>query len=154
MEYFAMKLEAVSLEQITAEWEKDSKVDTTEPGKEMVRIPILHNKYNKFLSAHNLAAKKAIIELNKMRKLKWMYYNGKLSQEELDKYGWEQFPFTLKQDMNVYLEGDDDLAKLQAKKSYHEEAASYCIYVMKELNNRTWQIKEYMSWEKFIHGAH
>lgn len=154
MEYFDMKLEAISLEQIANEWEKDSKMDTTEPGKEMVRIPILHNKYNRFLSAHNLAAKKAIIELNKMRKLKWMYYNGKLSQEELDKYGWEQFPFTLKQDLNVYLDGDEDMAKLQAKKSYHEEAANYCIYVMKELHSRTFQLKAYMEWEKFIHGAH
>jgi hypothetical protein len=24
---------------------------------------------------------------------------------------------------------------------------------MKELNNRTWQLKEYMGWEKFIQGA-
>lgn len=149
-----MKLESVALEQIAQEWAKDSQIDSTEPGKEIIRIPILHNKYNKFLSAHNLAAKRAAIEYSKMRKLKWMYYNGKLSQEELDKYGWEQFPFTLKQDMSVYIEGDDDLAKLLAKKSYHEEAVSFCTNVMKELSNRTWQLKEYMGWEKFIHGAH
>ena len=149
-----MKLDVIALEQIAEEWTRDSQMDTTEPGKEMVRIPILHNKYNKFLSAHNLAAKKTAIDLNKLRKLKWMYYNGKMTQEELEKYGWEQFPFTLKQDMNVYLDGDDDMAKLVAKKSYHEEAVSFCINVMKELSNRTWQLKEYMGWEKFIHGQH
>jgi hypothetical protein len=154
MDVLTMKLEAVAIEQIMSEWTKDSNVDSTEPGKEIIRIPILHNKYNKFLSAHNLAAKKIAIEYNKLRKLKWMYYNGKLSQEELDKYGWEQFPFVLKQDLAMHLEGDDDLTRLQAKKSYHEEAAAFCVNVMKELNNRTWQLKEYMSWEKFIHGQH
>lgn len=151
---YCMKLETVALDQIAQEWSKDSQIDSTEPGKEIIRIPILHNKYNKFLSAHNLAAKRVAIEYSKMRKLKWMYYNGKLSQEELDQYGWEQFPFTLKQDMSVYIEGDDDLAKLQAKKSYHEESASFCVNVMKELSNRTWQLREFMGWEKFIHGAH
>jgi hypothetical protein len=89
-----------------------------------------------------------------MRKLKWMYYNGKLSGDELEKYGWEQFPFTLKQDITVYMDGDDDLCKLQAKKAYHEECSSFCINVMKELNNRTWQLKEFMGWERFINGQH
>ena len=82
-----------------------------------------------------------------------MYYNGKLDQDELDKLGWEPFRFTLKSDIQVYLDGDDDLVKLKRKKTYHEEAAKFCEYVMKELNNRTWQLKEYMGWEKFIQGA-
>jgi len=55
--------------------------------------------------------------------------------------------------MQVYLDGDDDLNKLKRKKAYHEEAANFCTNVMKELNNRTWQLKEYMGWEKFIQGA-
>ena len=148
-----MKLDAPALELIMEEWKKDSVIDSTEPGKEIIRIPILHNKYNIFLSSHNLAAKKSIIDYNKMRKLKWMYYNGKLSNEELDKFGWEQFPFTLKQDLSTYMDGDDDMARLIAKKTYHEESASFCINVMKELSNRTWQLKEYMGWEKFIAGA-
>lgn len=147
-------MSVVDIEAIMSEWEKDSKVDTTEPGKEIIRIPILHNKYNKFLSSHNLASKKAQLDYNKMRKVKWMYYNGKMSSDDLDKYGWEQFPFTLKQDISVYMDGDDDLCKLLAKKSYHEECSSFCINVMKELNNRTWQLKEYMGWERFINGQH
>ena len=55
--------------------------------------------------------------------------------------------------MQVYLDGDDDLNKLKRKKTYHEESANFCTNVMKELNNRTWQLKEYMGWEKFIQGA-
>ena len=146
-------METPPLEEVMRQWEKDSNVDATEPGKEILRIPLLHNKYNKYLSLHNLAGKRAGLEYDKLKKLKWMYYNGKLDQDELDKLGWEPFRFTLKSDIQVYLDGDDDLVKLKRKKTSQEEAAKFCEYVMKELNNRTWQLKEYMGWEKFIQGA-
>ena len=146
-------METPPLEEVMHQWEKDSNVDATEPGKEILRITLLHNKYNKYLSLHNLAGKRAGLEYDKFKKLKWMYYNGKLDQDELDKLGWEPFRFTLKSDIQVYLDGDDDLVKIKRKKAYHEEAAKFCEYVMKELNNRTWQLKEYMGWEKFIQGA-
>jgi len=148
-----MAIETPPLETIIEQWEKDSDVDSTEPGKEIIRSPLLHNKYNKFLSLHNLSAKKAAIEYDRMKKLKWMYFTGKLDQEELDKLGWEPFRFTLKSDINVYLDGDDDLNKLKRKKSYHEETAKFCENVMKELNSRTYQLKAYMDWERFIQGA-
>ena len=148
-----MAIETPPLEVIIEQSEKDSDVDSTEPGKEIIRIPLLHNKYNKFLSLHNLSAKKAAIEYDRMKKLKWMYFTGKLDQEELDKLGWEPFRFTLKSDINVYLDGDDDLNKLKRKKSYHEETAKFCENVMKELNSRTYQLKAYMDWERFIQGA-
>ena len=148
-----MAIETPPFEEIMKQWEKDSEVDTTEPGKEILRIPLLHNKYNKYLSLHNLSARRVALEYDKIKKLKWEYYTGKLDQEQLEKLGWEPFRFTLKSDIAVYIDGDDDLNKLKRKKSYHEEAAKFCEYVMKELNNRTWQLKEYMGWEKFIQGA-
>jgi hypothetical protein len=148
-----MKIETPPLEAIMEQWEKDSDVDATEPGKEILRIPLLHNKYNKYLSLHNLSAKRAGLEYDKIKKLKWMYYTGKLDQDELDKLGWEPFRFTLKSDISVYLDGDDDLNKLKRKKAYHEEAAKFCEYVMKELQSRTYQLRSYMDWERFIQGA-
>lgn len=135
------------------QWEKDSEVDSTEPGKEIISIPKLHNKYNKYLSLHNLAVRKTATEFDRVKRIKWEYYTGKLDQEQLDKYGWEPFRFVLKTDISIYMDSDEDLNKIKRKKSYHEETAKYCEYVMKELNNRTWQLKEFMAWEKFIQGA-
>ena len=148
-----MKIETPTIEELISQWEKDSTLDITEPGKEIIRIPLLHSKYNKYLSLHNLSSKKCAIELAKLKKLKWLFYTGKLDQDELQELGWEPFRFTLKSDISVYIDGDDDLNKLKRRQSYHEEAASFCINVMKELNNRTWQLKEYIGWEKFIQGA-
>jgi hypothetical protein len=149
-----MKLQAPSLEKLIEQWEKDSVIDQTEPGKEITRIPLLHNQFNKYMALHNLATKRAILEYDRVKKLKWLYYSGKLDQDDLDKLGWEPFRFTLKSDISVYIDGDDDLIKLKTKKAYHEEAANFCVNVMKELNNRTWQLKEFIGWEKFIQGQH
>jgi len=148
-----MKIETPTIEELISQWEKDAQVDSTEPGKEILRVPLLHSKYNKYLSLHNLSAKKMILEYNKVKKLKWMYYNGKLDQEELDKLGWEPFRFTLKSDISVYIDGDDDLSKIKRRQAYHEEAAKFCENVMKELQSRTYQLRAHMEWERFIQGA-
>ena len=141
-----------NIEQILSHWEKDSVIDQTEPGKELIRIPILHNKYLSMLIKHKMASKKANLDFIKMRKIKWEYYTGKLSKNQLDEYGWEPFKFTLKSDINVYLEADSDLIKLTEKKIYHEEVVVLIESIMKELNSRTYQLKDFIAWERFIGG--
>jgi hypothetical protein len=141
-----------NIEQILNHWEKDSVIDSTEPGKELIRIPILHNKYLTILIKHKLASKKANFDYLRMKKVKWEYYNGKLSREELEEHGWEQFKFTLKSDINTYLESDNDLIRLLEKKIYHEEVITMIESIMKELNSRTYQLKDFIAWEKFING--
>jgi len=141
-----------NIEQILNHWEKDSVIDSTEPGKELIRIPILHNKYLTILIKHKLASKKANFDYLRLKKVKWEYYNGKLSREELEEHGWEQFKFTLKSDITTYLESDNDIIRLLEKKIYHEEVITMIESIMKELNSRTYQLKDFIAWEKFING--
>ena len=72
--------------------------------------------------------------------------------KELEQYGWEPFQFALKSDINTYLEADKDLIKLLEKKVYHEEVVSVIESIMNELKQRTWQLRDFISWEKFIGG--
>lgn len=141
-----------NLELILEQWKKDAEVDQTEPGRELIKIPILHSKYLDVLTKHKVIAKKAHFDYLRLKKLKWEYYNGKMSSEELEKYGWEQFPFTLKSDIATYLESDEDMIKLLQKKIYHDECVSAVEAIMGELKQRTWQLKEYLQWERFIGG--
>lgn len=142
----------MELEKILEEWEKDAVIDQTEPSKELIRIPILHSKYINVLVKHKMASKKANFDYLKLRKLKWEYYTGKLSQEELEEHGWEPFQFTLKSDINTYLESDKDLIRLLEKKVYHDESVSVIEAILNELKQRTWQLRDFISWEKFING--
>lgn len=143
-----------TLENIMNFWEKDSQIDSTEPGKELLKIPTLHNKYLKILVKHRLAVKRLNFEYARMRKLKEEYYNGSLSQEELIENNWEPFLLNVKtkQGIERYIESDKDLIKLLEKKIYHEEAISVCESILQELKSRTFQLRDYISWERFIGG--
>ena len=141
-----------NIEQILKLWESDSDIDQTEPGKELLKIPKLHNKYLTILTKHRLAAKKANFDYLRMRKLRIDYYGGRIDQEDLQKYGWEPFPFVLKSDISAYLEADESLIKLLEKKTMHDEAVSVVEAIMSELKQRTWQLRDFISWEKFIGG--
>jgi hypothetical protein len=148
-----MKIKTPKIEEMIDEWDKDSVINPTEPEKEILNIPIIHAKYNRYLSLHNLASKHYHAEFLRMKKTKWMYYTGKLDANELTELGWEPFQFVLKSDISVYIDGDADLNNINTKRQYHEEAANFCTNVLKELNNRTWQLREHMTHERFIQGA-
>ena len=57
------------LEKILKLWEKDSEVDQTEPGKELLNIPKLHSKYVSLLVEYNLKAKEYEYAYKKIKKV-------------------------------------------------------------------------------------
>ncbi len=143
-----------SLEEILKHWDQDSVIDQTEPGKELLKIPTLHNKYLKILLKHKLALKKINFEYSKMRRLKEEYYNGSMSQEELEEYGWEPFLLNIRTKLGVekYLESDNDLIKILSKKIHHDECILACESILQELKSRTYQLRDFITWERFVSG--
>jgi Recombination, repair and ssDNA binding protein UvsY len=142
-----------NLESILKSWEKDAVMDPTEPSKELLKIPTLHSKYLVILTQHKIATKKAHFDYLRMKKIKSEYFGGRMTKEELDEYGWEPFQFVLKSDLSTYMEADKDLIKLLEKKVYHEECVSVVESIMNELKQRTWQLRDFISWEKFVSGS-
>ena len=134
-------------------WKKDAEIDLTEPSREILKIPNLHSRYLSVLTKNKIKSKKLMFTYNKMKKLRWEYYTGKLSQEQLDQYKWEPFRFTLKSDISTYIESDPHLVKILQEKMESDEICDVCTAILKELNNRTWQLREYMTQERFIAGA-
>ena len=141
------------LDELLEMWAKDSVIDRTEPGKELTNIPQLHSKYLNILSRHRLLAKEAEFKYNRMKKVKWEYYTGKMDDESLKHHGWEPFPFVLKSEITTYFDSDEDLNRLVASKMLHDEIVDVCQSILKELNNRTWELRSYIDWEKFVQGV-
>ena len=141
------------LDDLLAMWTKDSEIDRTEPGKALLDIPKLHSKYLNILSNHRLLIRDAEFKYNRMKKIKWEYYTGKMDDEALKKHGWEPFPYILKSDITTYLEADEDLNRYLAQKMLHEEIVEVCNSILKELNSRTYQLRSFIDWEKFIQGV-
>ncbi len=141
------------LDELLEMWKKDAEIDRTEPGKALIDIPKLHSKYLNILTRHKLLQKESEFKYSRMKKIKWEYYTGKMDQDDLAKYGWDPFPYTLKSDLNIYFESDEDLNKLEAQKILHEQIVETCQSILKELNSRTFQLRDFIAWERFIQGV-
>ena len=76
-----------------------------------------------------------------------------MSNEDLQKYGWEPFQLVLKSDINTYMDADDDINKIIAAKLLHEEVVNCCEAILKELHSRTFQLRSFIEWERFIQGV-
>lgn len=142
----------VNIDDLIAEWSKDAKMDMTEPGEELSNVPVLHAKYLSIMTYHNLRVKKIMMDYKQKRQIMYDYYDGALNNpEDLEKYNLPPNPRKyLKQQIPEILDSDKDLNELLMKKIMHEEIVEFCKSVLKELNNRVWEIRSFIDWQKFI----
>lgn len=145
----------VNIDSLMEEWSTDSKIDETEPGRELIKTSTLHSKYLRIMTHHNLICKKLMGDYNKLKKIKWEYYSGDLNNpEDLEKHGLEpMMKKVLRQDIPTYIDSDTDLNNILLKKMLHQEIVDFCSSVLKEINNRTWQLRSFIEWEKFTSGG-
>ena len=54
--------------------------------------------------------------------------------------------------MDLYLGSDNDLIKIQSKLDYFQVMLNYLDSILKNITNRTYQIKNAIEWQKFIRG--
>ena len=89
-------------------------------------------------------------KFKQLKKEKWQYYTGKADPEVyIDK------PFdhkVLRQDVDKYMDSDPELIKQLSKVEYYQVMIDYLDSILKNINNRTFQIKNAIEWQKFIRG--
>lgn len=143
----------MTLDEIRTELERDMALDQAALDLESLKIPQLHSKYLNFLMDERLVQRKTEADYSVLLRAKWEYYTGKMSQEELDSRGWQPFALKiLRQDIDLYLDSDQDLIKLQQKTHYQKEKVALLEEVVKELNSRHWKIRNAIEWRKFTNG--
>ena len=144
----------MKLEDIRVMVETDLKLNETELDIESMRIPQIHGKYLNLLFDERLMLKRHEADYSVMKRLKWEYYGGKMNQEQLDELGWEQFDLKiLRQDLDKYLESDNDLVEISMKVVYQKEKVSYLDSIVKAIASLQWNIRNAIEWKKFIHGV-
>lgn len=133
--------------------EKDLPIDDTELGTESVRIPQLHNKYLVIFHDERLTLRKAQADYRTLRRDKWEYYTGKMSQERLKELGWEPFQSKiLRNDLDIYMESDKQLSDFQSKIEYQQEKVDYLEGILKGIAQRHWIIRNALEWKKMMMG--
>ena len=143
----------MDLSEIRKQAAEDMPIDDTELDVESMTIPQLHGKYLNFYLDEKLVLQKLNSDYYRLKKTKWEYYTGKLDQDQLEEYGWEPFQFKiLKQDIDLYMDSDEDLQKLSNRVAYQKEKINYLDSILKSINNRQWNIRNAIEWRKFING--
>ena len=140
----------MDLETLQNQVDVDLKIDDTELDLESIRTPQLHNKYLKLFTKYSLQYKKVKDDYDGLYKFKWEYYTGKSTMEV---YQAEPFDLkVLKSDVHIYLNADAELQKLGQRQEYLKVGVVYIERVLREINNRNWNIRNTIEWKKFLHG--
>ena len=140
----------MDLETLQKQVDVDLKIDDTELDLESIRTPQLHNKYLKLFTKYSLQLKKVKDDYDGLYKEKWEYYTGKASP---DTYREKPFDIkVLKSDVYIYLNADEELQKLGQRIEYLKIVVVYLERVLREINNRNWNIRNTIEWKKFLHG--
>ena len=144
----------MKLSDLQEAWATDCKIDETNLGHESARTPLLHSKYLNYLSSTRLNLRKAESDYLNMRRKKYRYYRGEMTQVELDDEGWDQWQGNkpLKNEMEEFLQVDNDLIGLQDKIEYFKTVLYQLEQIIRSLNSRTWDIKNAIEWTKFTNG--
>jgi len=140
----------MNLDEIQTLWDEDSKIDEDELHSESTKVPSLHAKYYRILNNILILKKVEENKFKQLRKEKWQYYTGKADPEV-----YIEKPFdhkVLRQDVDKYMDADDDLIKVLNKIDYFQVMLSYLDSILKTINNRTYQIKNSIEWQQFIRG--
>lgn len=144
----------MNIEQLQSEWEKDCEIDDNYLGENSTATPKLHAKYVKLLVQVKLKHTKLQSDYNMTRKSKFRYYRGEMTREELAERGWQQWQGVkpLKNEMDEFLTGDDDLNQLDVKIKYLETMIYLLESILAQIKARDWQIKSAIEWKKFLAG--
>jgi len=133
-------------------WKTDAPVNHTEPGLELLKVPNLHAKYVEQHALHSRALREAKFAYNAIRRLRSDYYMGHLSAKELSDYGWTPFLFKIGRDLEPYLQADPEVHARSVIVGQHEDALTFLDKVVKELNNRSFELRGYMDYLRWSNG--
>ncbi len=141
----------MNLETLQDLWKTDSVIDPDKYGEESVRIPQLHMRYMEFYNTFSLMKKDRESEMRGLIKSKWVYYKGKAPATIYRDTPFD-FKLTTKEEVNMFIEADEDVRKLQLKIDYIEQVIFFLDGVLRQIQSRNYQIKNAIEWERFQSG--
>ena len=118
---------------------------------ESLNIPILHAKYYDLYNNITLLRKKADQQRKNIRHERYEYFSGKADPEV---YIDNPFPKKIrdKDTMQKYMDADEKLSSVSLKIEYYDVMLKYLEEILKQLSQRTYQIKNAIEFMRFSAG--
>lgn len=144
----------MTFDELSDMWDTDCQIDDDNLDKSAIHTAKLHAKYLRLLVSHKMKLSSYEVQYNTLRQKKFRYYRGELSRAELEAEGWNQWQGVkpLKNEMEEFLEGDEDLNKVMAKRVYIKNIIEALESILNQLKGRDWQIRNAIEWRKFVAG--
>jgi hypothetical protein len=121
------------------------------------QTPTLHAKYLRLLSEAKLSLKKAERNQKILLKDKWMYYNGKMTEEDINKRGWDFDPFdglrVMKGEMEYYYNADTDIQRSEELITYWKTVIDTLQEIVDNIKWRHQTIGNMIKWKVFESGG-
>ena len=141
----------LNLDMIQSMWEEDSKIDIDNLHEESLKVPQLHSKYHEMMNNLILLRAKAEQLKKNIRHDRYEYFSGKADP---DVYVENPFPKKIrdKDTMQKYLDADEKLSAVCLKIDYYDTMLVYIESILKQISNRTYQIKNAIEFMRFNAG--
>ena len=147
----------IDLKSIHDMWEKDCVINDMKLDESSRQTPILHAKYLQLLSISKLQLKKTELKQKMLLKDKWLYYNDKMTQEQIEEKGWEYDPFNgmkvMKGDMNYYYDSDVDIQKSEERLTYYKTLVETLQEIVTNIDWKHQTIGNIIKWKQFEAGG-
>lgn len=145
----------MTLDDLVNCWSEDVTIDYTSAMLDqlVLDVGVLHAKYLKIMVIHNDLLHQSEKAFKRAAAIRSAYYSGKISKEEEKKYGWEPFQHVLSgKQLQDKLDVDPILAAGNTKVVFHNDMVEACKLIIKEIGNRSFQIKSAIDWQKVRDG--
>ena len=141
----------INLDKIQSMWQEDCKIDIDNMHEESIKVPQLHSKYHEILNNLILLRTKAQKIQKSVRHERYEYYSGKADPEVYEK---EPFPKKVrdKDALIRYMDADERVSDANLKVEYYDVMINYTESILKQVSNRSYQIKNSIEWHKFQAG--
>jgi hypothetical protein len=120
------------------------------------QTPMLHAKYLQLLSEAKMTMKNLEMQQKNLLKDKWLYYNGKMDQEQLKQKGWQPDPFNglriMKGDMDYYYDSDPEIQLSIEKIAAWKNIIDTLSEIMENIKWRHQTIGNIIKWKVFESG--
>jgi hypothetical protein len=147
----------MTLEQVLAEWANDSNLPKSDLDETSRNTPKLHAKYLTQLSNAKLRLKKSEMDQKTLLQKKWLWYNGKMTKEQIDELGWGYDPLNglkvMKGEMDYYYDSDKDIQESELRIQYLKTLIDTLSEIVNNLNWRHQTIGNMIRWKVFEAGG-
>ena len=141
----------MDLDKIQEMWQKDAVIDPDNLHNESLKISELHSKYYTIYNTISLLREKARGSYSSVKLERYNYYTGKAPAEV---YVQDPFPYKVREKDAIqrYLDADEKLNNIDLKIKYYDTQLKFLEEVIRNISQRTFQIKNAIEWQKFQAG--